>query len=283
MLDVGCGKGGDLKKFNFEKISNYVGIDISIRALKDAIIRKCKSNIHFPALFISMSGDTEPLNFDCNLPNQMYFDLVSAQFCIHYFFSKENATRNFLANVSGRLTEGGIFIASFPDSEVIMKKLGDSKINEEQYVYNSKYYSLLMPTEETEKNSVFGIKYGFFLDDGLIGKKEETPDETKIYFVPEFLIVLNSFIQLAAEYNLEVVESLNCHEFYQKYIGDPEHFAFFKSMNFFKRKNERDLMEEAEWDCSYLYRTIMFRKKNGVEQTNLTRNYRESMFFKLVK
>lgn len=29
-MDLGCGKGGDLKKFNHAIIGNYVGIDIAI-------------------------------------------------------------------------------------------------------------------------------------------------------------------------------------------------------------------------------------------------------------
>ena len=226
-MDLGCGKGGDLKKFNFERISNYFGVDISIRGLKDAIIRKVKSNIKFPSTFVCMSGDIEPERFGENIPKFMFFDVVSAQFCIHYFFSKEKAVRNFLENVSSKLTKNGIFIATFPDSSVIMKKLETNRHRNGDYVHNSKFYSLLMPKNEAEKDECFGIKYGFFLDDGLIGKKDIKKNEEKLYFVPEFLIVLDRFISLANEYGLEVLECLNFHEFYQKYIVDHDHFAFF--------------------------------------------------------
>lgn len=169
-MDLGCGKGGDLKKFNFENIANYLGVDITIRGLKDAVLRKAKSDIRFPALFVCMSGDLQPNLYESSIPPQMYFDLVSAQFCIHYFFSKEISTRNFLQNVSNRLTKDGFFIATFPDSDVIMKKLED-KIdpNTGDHFNHSKYYSLVMSKEDCEKTDFYGIKYGFFLDDGLIG------------------------------------------------------------------------------------------------------------------
>lgn len=104
-----------------------------------------------------------------------------------------------------------------------------------------------------------------------------------MYFVPEFLIVLDNFVKLAAEYDLEMVETLNFHDFYKKYISSREHFEFFKSRNFFKKPHDKYLMEDAEWDCSYLYRTIMFRKTTRVEQTNTLRDFRDPYYFKLIK
>ena len=171
VMDLGCGKGGDLKKFHFDNISNYVGIDISQRGLRDAVIRKVESNINFPALFYCMSGDLDPEQFDQTLPPLMHFDVVSAQFCIHYFFSTEMATRNFLKNVSCRLTKGGTFVATLPDAEVLMEKLGQKKSTNEanDYIYNSKYFSLIMAERDFSNELCYGIKYGFFLDDGLIG------------------------------------------------------------------------------------------------------------------
>ena len=40
IMDLGCGKGGDLKKFSHGGISNYLGVDIAIQALRDALLRK---------------------------------------------------------------------------------------------------------------------------------------------------------------------------------------------------------------------------------------------------
>ena len=168
-MDLGCGKGGDLKKYNFESISNYFGVDISIRGLKDAVLRKVKSNIKFPTTFVCMSGDLQPEKFNDRIPKLMYFDLVSAQFCIHYFFSKEQCVRNFLENVSTKLTKNGIFVATFPDSSVIIKKLEGNQISNGDYAYTTKHFSLMMPIEEANKTDFFGIKYGFFMEDGLIG------------------------------------------------------------------------------------------------------------------
>ena len=53
----------------------------------------------------------------------MFFDMVSAQFSMHYMFKSEQKVRNFLQNVANRLNQGGYFICSHPDANVIVKKL----------------------------------------------------------------------------------------------------------------------------------------------------------------
>jgi mRNA (guanine-N7-)-methyltransferase len=251
-MDFGCGKGGDLKKFDFENISNYVGVDISLGQLKDAVMRKTSSQIRYPALFIKASGEMDSEAFFKKIPEETYFDLVSAQFCIHYFFESEASVRRFLENISRKLTKNGRFVATFPDSNVIMKKLLSNYKNEEMAVAENKYVSLMMEKEDLHKETPFGIKYGFFLDDKLIGEKRIEGDTTHIIYVPEYLVVLQSFISLAKEYGLETEINENFHEFYAQNIQDNSYFDLFKRMNF-GIKGDR-LMDAEEWDCSYLYR-----------------------------
>jgi len=35
-LEIGCGKGGDLKKWNNQKIKFIIGVDIATESLKEA-------------------------------------------------------------------------------------------------------------------------------------------------------------------------------------------------------------------------------------------------------
>jgi ubiquinone/menaquinone biosynthesis C-methylase UbiE len=44
VLDVGCGKGGDFNKWKFAGTRNYVGVDISLKAVQDAAQRKMDSS-----------------------------------------------------------------------------------------------------------------------------------------------------------------------------------------------------------------------------------------------
>jgi len=42
---------------------------------------------------------------------------------MHYMFKSEEKVRNFLQNISQRLNNGGYFVCTHPDANVIMKKL----------------------------------------------------------------------------------------------------------------------------------------------------------------
>ena len=53
VLDLACGKGGDLKKWKKQNIYYYVGVDIASGSISDAVARfKSQSNPGFPARFI---------------------------------------------------------------------------------------------------------------------------------------------------------------------------------------------------------------------------------------
>lgn len=45
VLDLACGKGGDLNKWMFAGVRNYYGVDISYKAVKDAVERKIESRL----------------------------------------------------------------------------------------------------------------------------------------------------------------------------------------------------------------------------------------------
>ena len=129
VMDLGCGKGGDLGKFNYERIRNYLGIDIAPGQLKDAIFRKLNGKIDFPMICIENRGEIDPDTFYKNIPEEMYFDVVSAQFCIHYFFETENTVRNFLDNVSRKLVKGDLKCANVFLTKDKTVKIGDLNVS----------------------------------------------------------------------------------------------------------------------------------------------------------
>jgi hypothetical protein len=61
-------------------------------------------------------------------------------------------------------------------------------------VVENNYYSIISDSIEFKKSNLngggpFGIPYGFFLDDALVGKKKEYLDRVDIHYVPEYLIL----------------------------------------------------------------------------------------------
>ena len=132
VLDIACGKGGDLRKWDLAGTRNYFGVDIAYKAIQDAQSRKMQSFRRFCTTFIQQDAGCPTEEFFADIQENMYFDVVSIQFAMHYMFESEEKVRNFLQNVASRLNNGGYFICSHPDSNVIVKKLRERYEVDEQ-------------------------------------------------------------------------------------------------------------------------------------------------------
>ena len=157
MLDMACGKGGDLGKW--EKAPQvpalYVGCDIasvSIDQARDRYAETLRRNsgrhrrgVQMQAEFyvqdtfghsLAEIATVRSVGFDPNagpgpsvIQGRMMsggFDVVSMMFALHYSFESEQLARGMLKNVAGALKKGGRFIGVMPNSDVIsatVKKL----------------------------------------------------------------------------------------------------------------------------------------------------------------
>lgn len=160
VLDMGCGKGGDLQKWHSTPlpVELYVGIDpaeVSIDQAKDRYAEmRCGGGRGgrggrggwrggrqqaplFEAEFVARDAFGQPVasipvvqhvGFD-PAGNSRWggggFDVVSMMFCMHYAFESEAKTRGMLTNVAGSLKKGGRFIGVIPNSDIIRSKVGD--------------------------------------------------------------------------------------------------------------------------------------------------------------
>ncbi|KVI02252.1 mRNA (guanine-N(7))-methyltransferase domain-containing protein [Cynara cardunculus var. scolymus] len=170
VLDLACGKGGDLIKWDKAKIGYYVGIDIADGSIEDCRTRyngdadhhQRRKKFTFPARLLSG---------DCfEVTNSV--DLISR-------------ARRALANVSSLLRPGGIFIGTMPDANVIVKKLRAA----EGLAFGNSVYWIHFDDEFSEKkfksSSPFGIKYKFHLEDAVD--------------CPEWIVPFHVFKSLAEE------------------------------------------------------------------------------------
>ncbi|KAI1111486.1 mRNA capping enzyme [Nemania sp. NC0429] len=151
VLDIGCGKGGDLGKWQQapQRIQLYVGLDpadVSIDQAKDRYrtmgsqggrggrggYRGGRQQHLFDARFFVKDcygeslGDVDivrQVGFDPSPMGRSGFDIVSMMFCMHYAFETEEKARMMLQNVSSALKKGGRFIGCIPNSDVISNKV----------------------------------------------------------------------------------------------------------------------------------------------------------------
>lgn len=152
VLDLGCGKGGDLGKWQQapQPVELYVGLDpaeVSIeqareryRQMRDRGGRGGRGG-HFrrppPRLFEArfqvkdcFGESLEDIEIvrqvgftQSNISSDRGFDVVSMMFTMHYAFESEAKARQMLKNVAGSLKKGGRLIGAIPNSDVIGEKV----------------------------------------------------------------------------------------------------------------------------------------------------------------
>lgn len=154
VLDIGCGKGGDLGKWQQapQPVGILIGIDpaeVSIEQARERHVQMWRGDNRggragrgggrpqktFEAEFFAQDAFghsianipiVRHIGFDPGAPVSRRgggFDVVSMMFCMHYAFESEAKTRGMLQNVAGSLVKGGRFIGTIPNSDIIRSKV----------------------------------------------------------------------------------------------------------------------------------------------------------------
>jgi len=286
VLELCCGKGGDLDKYFMNNIKLFVGSDISKESLKNAMDRlekikneKYKDNFRIKCIFIKDDLSSPDNRFLEKINKNYYFDLVSCQFALHYHFQNEKRLNAFLTNVSSRLCEGGYFIGTIIEDNVIVKrlrnrkKIAENKYLKEKFTFGNEYYSVKFSQKHFDvKNGPFGIKYGFYLEDSIDNRDEEG----KIKYVEEYLIVFNEFVKLCEKYDLYLVEKENFTKFYSDYVKIEQ----FKKLSERMLKDLNNVNIQQQWEIIQLYMVFAFRKGKEKENNSKEKNRYVPYFIK---
>ncbi|KAK9084960.1 hypothetical protein Sjap_025371 [Stephania japonica] len=265
VLDLACGKGGDLIKWDKAKIGYYVGIDIAEGSIEDCRTRyngdadphQRRKKFTFPARLIC--GDCFEVQLDTVLEDDAPFDICSCQFAMHYSWSTEARARRALANVSALLRPGGTFIGTMPDANVIIRKLREA----EGLVFGNSVYWIRFDEEHAGKkfgsSDPFGIKYKFHLEDAVD--------------CPEWIVPFHVFKSLAEEYDLELIFVKNAHEFVDEYLKKPEYAELMRRLGALGDGNQdQSTLSQDEWEVAYLYLSFVLRKRGQPDRNQRNSN-----------
>ena len=123
VLDLGCGKGGDLQKWQKSRAELFVGLDIAETSISQARERatSLRSAGGFRAEFFTLDCYSRPLSdvLDKTMLEKP-FDVVSMQFCMHYAFENISKVRMMLENVARYLRPGGRFVGTIPNASWLL-------------------------------------------------------------------------------------------------------------------------------------------------------------------
>ncbi|XP_073314172.1 mRNA cap guanine-N(7) methyltransferase 1-like isoform X1 [Primulina huaijiensis] len=276
VLDLACGKGGDLIKWDKANIGYYVGIDIADGSIEDCRTRyngdadhhQRRKKFSFPARLLC--GDCYEVRLDKVLADDAPFDICSCQFALHYSWSTEARARRALANVTALLRPGGIFIGTMPDANVIIKKLREA----DGLAFGNSVYWIRFDEEFENKkfksSSPFGIKYKFHLEDAVD--------------CPEWIVPFDLFKSLAEEYGFELVFVKNSHAFVDEYLKTPEYIELMRRLGALgDGKEDQSTLSQDEWEVAYLYSAFVLKKRGEPEQTRTSSRRRDKGKMHLLK
>ncbi|TFK54847.1 guanine-N(7)-methyltransferase [Heliocybe sulcata] len=264
VLDLGCGKGGDLTKWAKAAVAEYIGLDIAAVSIEQARSRHAQMHnaSRFPAFFAALDCYTHPISTVVpaeilsppprrpqDRPNDGpdVFDVVSMQFCMHYAFESETKARTMLDNVSRYLRRGGMFIGTIPNADLMLQRLLSLPPDAAPRFGNSVYTIEFDDRRPKDQRPVFGDRYSFFLTDAV----ED---------VPEYVVVWEPFVRLAKEYNLHPVYRKEFHEVFQENQEDKEFGPLMVRMKVVDQNGESH-MNEDQWEAANIYIAFAFEKR----------------------
>ena len=286
VLDIGCGRGGDIMKWYHARVGEYVGIDIDYYGIYSstdgAISRYNEQKNKFPdfgkVYWIHADGSTllessyqenklsnmtteNKLAIDKTFTKTKKFDCISSMFAIHYLFNSEETTNNLVQNINNHLKVGGFLIFTLFDPKLVMDKLGDKDTFTAYYTDDDgtrkKLFEIIKKFDGKLQD-----KEGLAIDVHLSWIMQENKYETEYLVTPE---LLNKVMKKA---NCRLVESdtfsnlyyLN-HQYFTnviKHEENPKNFQFYKKVAAFY-EDLKGLDKESKV-FSFLNRYYVYQK-----------------------
>lgn len=186
VLDLGIGKGGDLKKYQNVGIKELYGVDIANRSIIDAIERAREMNPEFKVVLKTRDCYTQELDF------KRKFDVVSAQFTFHYCFASEDNVDTALNNIVRHLVRGGYVLMTMPCKKEILRR-------RKACTLSNKFYKIEF--KDPGSDQVYGNAYRFSLVDS-------------VNECVEYLVDMDELTRKMCLRGLELVEDTPFEEFY---------------------------------------------------------------------
>ena len=149
LLDVGCGRGGDIRKWSH--LRRVVAVDVCAEEIVEARRRLAAApprgavvDFRVADFATDYRAEVEP------------FDAASCMFALHYFFESEATLHACLRNVASSLRPGGVFVGCMPDGDAVLRAVAEGAPTP---------YLRLAPAWGAGPPPAFGAAYEFALLD----------------------------------------------------------------------------------------------------------------------
>lgn len=194
LLDLACGKGGDLDKWVSNNIKNVVGYDIDSNSIKEAKRRITEYNSKYTNIEVHVKDLSRNI-----IDGNKKFDTIASMFAFHYFFESKDTFETIMTSIENNLKDDGIFMGTMFDGEQMRNLI---KKDDFKLIDNSKElrFRVALLNESTD---FFGNKISVFLKDTVL---QDPMDEYLVYFT--------KFVEIMKLRNFELIESKMFKELY---------------------------------------------------------------------
>ena len=236
LLDIAVGRGGDLFKWKEAGFKTIVGFDPHRESLQEAQNRlkeqlALKKKIPFTKYYHLDALDRNVLSKLRSLEQNVRglkddgtnntYDVVSCQFAFHYFAKEQSDLNHVLNLVSSKLNNGGLFVGTATDGDIIHNILNNGDVNLKLLQLkrvDSSTYSFNIASKSANK-TYFDVK-GASLEHYLYKRQ---------------------FIETAKEYGLKVINIESFYNWYQGYdksLSIQEQLISFLNFSFIFQKTD---------------------------------------------
>lgn len=275
LIDLCCGKGGDLYKWRSAGIKTVLGVDVSRdniynrndgacvrwmnmarktvpseRMSVDFLVGDCgelmssleaftdeRSSDYYRDTYLNMDGTPQK------------FDIVSTQFAIHYFFNSRSRIDAFLRNVSSHLENGGYFIGTVLDGASVYDRLcknSDTDMIQRKDEAENLVWSIERKFEKCTRKDFYKADHPVNFEIEI--RLPSITGEGTSY--KEWLVNFEYLKRRASEHNLVLYRS-----------RDIPGSDTFKKLYERSKKHGGIEMTDAECDLSFMYRYFVFKKQ----------------------
>jgi SAM-dependent methyltransferase len=281
VLDIGCGRGGDIEKWMRVNVKKYVGIDLSYEDLYGSI-DSATSRLKNISKKYPNSGNYTFIQADARLlltpdiqkrslnnitetnklalqkvfgKTPILYDVISIQFSIHYLFDTQESVDNLVNIIKLYLKPGGYIICTLLDSREVVRIIGGNTEYATYYIQDGirkEYFKISRTTQGVVKDT-----YGQGIDVYMSWVADEYRTE---YLVSRNLLV-NTF-ELADCILIETNLFKKMYHMYENWIlqiSENTETDFMNKLKDFYTKKDSLNMLGKEW--TNLFRYYVFQKK----------------------
>ena len=297
LLDLACGKGGDIAKWRDNNIDTCVGIDYISNNIDDSRDGACsryqfyKSQAEdqgkkIPKAYFLVGDVARPMKDNKFITNSQYstlannlwfpndklttnfqvnkFDIVSVMFALHYFFRSESVLDQFIENVANNVKQGGYFIGCCFNGSKIFESLKDTPKGGS--IDKFKNGRLMWKIVRNYRQNKFNN------DESSVGMSIKVYISSINQIIEEFLVNFDYLKEKLAKYNIVPVTGQELNDLD---LGNNNSESIGSFEDVFKSKSNNPIISKIisninlspqEKDLSFMFNYFIFKRKTSGEE-----------------